>query len=121
MQFVRTAAQAQDNLFTVNHVPAVNTQATKNQAAAGAGLKNVCTSISATISADATAPAAVQLYVYLRDGTTGSGTILQAWTVSLPAHSGSWYWHHPQQPMDSRHSEYLNDAGIFCCWWGAYL
>jgi hypothetical protein len=89
MQFVRTANQYQDNGFCVNHVPAANTQATRNQAAAGAGLKNVCTGIHATFSANATAPTAVQVYVYLRDGASGSGTILWAATLSLPATAGA--------------------------------
>jgi hypothetical protein len=88
-QMVRTANQYQDNGFTVNHVPAANTQATKNQAAAGSGLCNVCTGISATWSADGTAPTAAQRYVYLRDGASGSGTILWAGTLSLPATAGA--------------------------------
>ena len=88
-QMVRTANQYQDNGFTVNHVPAANNRATKNQVAAGSGLCNVCTGIYATWSADGTAPTAAQRYVYLRDGASDSGTILWAGTLSLPATAGA--------------------------------
>lgn len=71
--------------WAVNHAPAANTQATITRAAAGAGVRNVCTSISARIVGGAVAPAAVVGTLNLRDGATGVGTILQSWSVSLAA------------------------------------
>lgn len=89
--FVRHAAQPQDNTFYGNNLSSgtvtANTQGTKTIAAAGSGLKNVCTEIHATIASTA-APTPTQLYIHLRDGSSGSGTILRTWVVSLTATSG---------------------------------
>ncbi|MHB2020751.1 MAG: hypothetical protein ACYCW6_27755 [Candidatus Xenobia bacterium] len=74
--------------FAVSNAAAVNTQATISQAAAGAGVRNVCTSITATLSSDGTAPAAAQVDVVLRDGATGVGTILWEGTLSIQAVAG---------------------------------
>ena len=67
--------------FTINHTPVAATQATITQAAAAAGVKNVCQSISGSLCTVGTAQAAVR-QLNLRDGTTGAGTILWSMSVS---------------------------------------
>lgn len=74
--------------WTKTHAPAANTQATASKAAAGAGIRNVCTGILVTLVAGSTAPAAVQVTVNLRDGATGAGTVLWSAVMSLPATAG---------------------------------
>lgn len=73
--------------WTKNHAPAAATQATISQAAAGAGIKNVCTSISVSLSS-AAAPTVGVVTFNLRDGATGAGTILWTLKLSLPATAG---------------------------------
>lgn len=73
------------NTFSINHVPAANAQATIAQAAAGVGIKNVCTSISITVTQGATTPAAQTVQFNLRDGASGAGTILQSWKLACTA------------------------------------
>lgn len=73
--------------FHINHAPAAATQATIARAAAGAGIKNVCTSITCTLSSTA-APTAGRVIFNLRDGTTGAGTILWTGALSLQATAG---------------------------------
>jgi hypothetical protein len=75
--------------WSTTHEPAANTQATITRAAAGVGVKNVCTGLTVTFAAGATAPAAVQVAVRLRDGGTGAGTVLWAAVLSLPATAGA--------------------------------
>lgn len=61
--------------WSVNHTPAVSTQATITRAAGGAGVRHVCTSIDAAYIIPAGVnPAGITLN--LRDGGTGAGTIL---------------------------------------------
>jgi hypothetical protein len=60
-------------------------QASASQAAGGAGVRHVCTSIHASFAAGATPGAATQ--VNLRDGATGAGTIL--WSGVLDCLAGS--------------------------------
>lgn len=67
---------------------AANTQATVTKAAGAAGFKHVLTSLTAALVGGATAPAAVQLWVYVRDGAAGAGTILWAAPLALPATAG---------------------------------
>ncbi|HEV3129595.1 MAG TPA: hypothetical protein VGY32_11465 [Solirubrobacteraceae bacterium] len=67
--------------FAVQNQPAANTQATVTQAAGAAGVRHVCTSISAAITAGASAGTVV--FVNLRDGASGAGTIL--WSIALDA------------------------------------
>jgi len=74
---------AKINEWSVNNVPSTATQATVTKAAAGAGIRHVCKVISATIACGATAQTPIQ--IYLRDGATGTGTILWAATVAAPA------------------------------------
>ena len=53
--------------------------------AAAAGVRHVCTGISISVSAGATAQTPV--VVNLRDGATGAGTILASWALSTIANS----------------------------------
>jgi len=72
------------------HAPAANTKATITRAAAGAGKRNVCTGLTVTFCAGATAPTAVQVSVALIDGASGGTTYL--WgphVISLPATAGA--------------------------------
>lgn len=73
--------------WTANHAPAAAAQATITKAAAGAGIKNVCTSISVSLSS-AAAPTVGVVTFNLRDGATGAGTILWTLKLSLPAVAG---------------------------------
>lgn len=71
--------------WSINHAPVANTQATISRAAV-AGQRHVCTSISATLSAQATAVSG-DVQINLRDGATGAGTILWSQTVRVGAAS----------------------------------
>jgi len=73
---------AQPGQWTEVHVPAAATQATKTHAAESSK-RHVCTGIIATIACATTAQ--TPLKIYLRDGATGAGTILAAFTVAAPA------------------------------------
>lgn len=90
-QFVRHGSQGLAGAYTHNnHAPSANTKATITKSSAGAGVRNVCTGFTISLSAGSTAPAAVQLTVALIDGGTGGTTYL--WgptTVSLPATAGA--------------------------------
>ncbi len=55
------------------------------QAAGGAGVRNVCESISCCLSATTALGAPTTVTVNLRDGASGAGTILQSWQLTLPA------------------------------------
>src|SRR5687767_14605001 len=72
--------------WSVNHTPAAATQATITKAAGAAGVRHVCTSISATLATIGTAQSSVIL-LNLRDGATGAGTILWSKQVALPANA----------------------------------
>lgn len=87
--FVRNIRQAIDNVTVQNHVPSVSVQATTNKAAAGSGIKNVCVGIDVTLASGSTAPTASHIFVYLRDGASGSGTIKAAWVLAIPATAGA--------------------------------
>jgi hypothetical protein len=69
------------NNFQLVHTPAAAAQATISQAAGGAGVRNVCTGISASLCTVGTAQAAA-VQLNLRDGATGAGTILWSKTFS---------------------------------------
>lgn len=62
------------------HVPAVTTAPTATQAAGAAGVKNVLLGFTFALSAVA-AQAINTVYITLRDGATGAGTILAQWPV----------------------------------------
>lgn len=70
------------------HNPAAANQATAAQGAPGVGYKNVCVGIIASIATGATAQ--TPIHVYLRDGTTGAGTIIASFVLSAPANSCAW-------------------------------
>lgn len=74
--------------WAVNHTPAANTQATITRAAGAAGVRHVCTSISATLIGLA-ASAETTVLVNLRDGASGAGTILQSWRLLVTGTTGS--------------------------------
>lgn len=67
------------------HTPAAATQATITQAAAGAGVRNVCKAITATVACAATAQTPIN--IVLRDGASGAGTILWSAKLAAPANS----------------------------------
>ena len=89
--FVRTGTQGPSGGYSHHqHNPAANTKATITKASAGAGVRNVCTSLTVSMGATASAPAAVQLTVALIDGSAGGTTYLWGPTVvSLPATAGA--------------------------------
>jgi len=66
--------------WTVVSTPSAATQATATKAAGAAGVRHVCTSVSASFAGTATNAATL---VNLRDGVTGTGTIL--WSQYLSA------------------------------------
>src|SRR5690242_9481224 len=69
--------------WSVVHAPAANNQATASKAAGAAGVRHVCTGITATLAAGASAPTAVNVNVAVRDGATGAGTVLWQAVLSL--------------------------------------
>ena len=71
--------------FAITHNPAANAQATISQAAAPAGVKNVCEGISFCFSASTALGGITTVTVNLRDGATGVGTVLKSWQFTLPA------------------------------------
>lgn len=74
--------------WTALHVPATATQATISKAAGAAGVRHICTSITATLAAGASALAAgAPLTVNLRDGATGAGTVLWTSIINIPANA----------------------------------
>jgi hypothetical protein len=79
--------EAQMGGWTANHAPAAAAQATIAKAAAGASVKNVCTSIAVSL-ASAAAPTVGVVTFVLRDGATGAGTIVWQTRLSLPAVAG---------------------------------
>lgn len=71
--------------WAVTSAPAANTVASASKAAGGAGVRHVLTGLQAKIVGGTTAPAAIQVTVNVRDGATGAGTILAAFTMVLAA------------------------------------
>lgn len=67
--------------WSITHTPAANTQATISRAAT-ASTRHVCTSISATLSAQVAATSG-DVQINLRDGATGAGTILWSQTARV--------------------------------------
>jgi hypothetical protein len=68
--------------------PGVNVQATTTRAAAGAGIRHVCTAIIATLVTNAAPPAGF-VNVFLRDGATGVGAVLLQGALGLQAVAGA--------------------------------
>src|SRR6266436_6832868 len=77
--------------WSVTSNPGVGAQATATRPASPApplaDSKHVCTSVTATLVA--AAATAAQGTVNLRDGATGTGTILGSWVLAVPATIGS--------------------------------
>lgn len=65
------------------HSPSAATQATITQAAAAAGVRNVCNSITACVACSTTAQTPIN--VYLRDGASGAGAIIWSGAIAAPA------------------------------------
>lgn len=74
--------------WVITHNPSANTQATKTQAAAGAAISNVITSIVASISANGVPASISPATVVVRDGATGAGAILWQANLSIVATTG---------------------------------
>lgn len=74
--------------WTIVLNPGVNTQATATQAARQ-GERHIATGIYAQLVAGAVAPTAVQLSVILRDGPSGTGTVIWSGVVALTAVAGA--------------------------------
>jgi hypothetical protein len=70
--------------FIVNSTPAVNTQATATQAAAGAGVRHVGTTCSGSINTVAAQPA---ITLNLRNGASGAGTVI--WSMATTCAIGT--------------------------------
>ena len=68
--------------------PGAATQATASLAAPGTTQRWICTSISATLAAGATAQAA-QITLNLRNGASGAGTVIWSKSIILPI-NGLW-------------------------------
>lgn len=68
--------------WSVEHRPAVSTQATITRAAGAAGVRHVCRSITASLVAVA---AQTIVDVLLRDGASGAGTVLWSARLQVPA------------------------------------
>jgi len=80
-------AMRRNDSWSALHAPAAAAAATISKAAAGAGIRNVCTSITISL-ASAAAPTVGVVTFNLRDGATGAGTILWTTRLSLPATAG---------------------------------
>lgn len=74
--------------WAITHTPAAATQATISRAAGAAGVRHICTGISATLIGLA-ASAEATILVNLRDGATGAGTILASWRLLVTGTTGS--------------------------------
>lgn len=74
--------------WSVAHTPGANAQATITQATAGIGKRNVCTGVTITFVAGATAPTAVAREVYLIDGAAAGTVYKFKTTLGCPAVAG---------------------------------
>lgn len=74
-----------ETFWSLNHAPAVSTQATVSKAAGAAGVKHVAVAVTFGFSAGTALAGATTITVSLRDGATGAGTVLKSWQFSLPA------------------------------------
>ena len=80
---------ATDEDWTAGHTPAsADTLATCTKAAVSRR-RNVCTGITVTLAAGASAPTAVNVAAYLVDGATAGTTYLWQSRLSLPAVAGA--------------------------------
>ena len=76
--------------WDVLSTPAVSLQATASKAAGAAGVRHVADCVSYSAGAIA-APAATTLFINLRDGATGVGTVIWSKTVTIPATAAPHY------------------------------
>lgn len=92
----KTSANAQivcfPGCFAVTNAPAANNQASISQAAAGANTRNVCTAVSFSLAQNATGGTGYAGTVNLRDGASGTGTVLQSWYITTPNAALSYSW-----------------------------
>jgi hypothetical protein len=79
---------ATDDDWTAGHTPAADTLATATKAAVSRR-RNVCTGITVTLAAGASAPTAIPLAVYLVDGATGGTTYLWQGRIAIAAVAGA--------------------------------
>lgn len=77
--------------WSVVHAPAVNTQATASKAAGAAGVRHVCTGFVAGLASDGTGMTvpASPVYVVVRDGATGAGTIIYETVIGVVTTAGA--------------------------------
>lgn len=88
--FVRTGYESPcGNIWVASHFPSANTQATIDRAAAGSGVRNVCTALTVTLAAGTSAPSAIQLTAKLIDDSGGTPVTLWGTVISLPATAGA--------------------------------
>ena len=78
--------------WTLNAAPAANTQATATRAAGGAGVRHVCTSILAILASTTGLAANATGTFVLRDGASGTGTIIWQGQISIPNAVGQSQW-----------------------------
>lgn len=71
------------NGWSAYHAPAANTTATITRAAAGAGLRNVCDTLTFALLTTNAALGALS-YVTVRDGASGVGTIIWQAVIGSP-------------------------------------
>lgn len=83
-QGVGAALVSPPGMWSVINSAGVGNQSTATKAAAGAGVRHICTGIVVAFGAVA-APVATFLTWNLRDGTTGVGTVLAQGLVAVPA------------------------------------
>src|SRR5574341_1942107 len=81
-------AQTHIDEWTIFSAPGVNAQATVSKAGA-AGVVHVLECMSVHLMAGTTAPAAAHVENVVRDGASGSGTIIYQAGASLPATAGA--------------------------------
>lgn len=92
---VRTAPLPELGNWKEQHIGGAAAQATITKAAAGAGVKNVCTALTVSLASGAVPTVGVVTFV-LRDAASGGGNVKWACKMSLPAVSGesrSESWH----------------------------
>lgn len=86
---VGIAAVAQVGNWSAIHVPATATQATATQAAGAAGVRHICTGITAVLTSGALALAAgAPLIVSVIDGASGGTNYLWRAYINIPAVAG---------------------------------
>lgn len=91
VQRVRTYHQDESaSVWTGRDIAYSTSSASATQVAAGAGIRNICTSLTVKFCAGATAPTAINTWVGLSDGSASAAAAL-IWqsAISLPATAGA--------------------------------